>query len=140
MLKAEPWIREIELKDWTFFVTVAFVFVAVTKAHDTQQLSEDRLDKLLEVVSADLEACDRDAPGAFMDCKVFFDKAFDGLAPDAAYVGKGPHLLSADAVGMWLCWNLLRRPPHEENERKLVRQLGGIAVSEFTRWWGPELT
>jgi len=134
MVEKAPWIREIDPRNWNFFLTVSFVFVAVTKLNDVQP-PEDRLDKVLEVVSADLDAWHRDARGAFEDCKTFFDRTWDMMENDAVYSKKQRSLRSGDAIGMWLCWSLLRRPPHEQYERELAGQLGVMAVNEFTRWW-----
>jgi hypothetical protein len=61
----------------------------------------------------------------------FFKKNSDLLAEH----GHEPQFIAIDAVGYWIVWEVLGRAPETEEERSLVRTIGGFVTHKFFDWW-----
>lgn len=125
-----PTAATADVVQWNFLVTVASVFIAVSRLNDVQA-DDARKDELRRVVEDGLDAWDGDAGRAFDDCTAFFEQAHQQLAA----AGHPPEFVACDALGKWIVWNLFSSPPKTPEHVRLVRIVGGTIVSSFHRWW-----
>jgi len=118
-------------KYWDFIVTIAAVFLALTRLR-TLNLDEKRRLKLEKKVAESLvQRYPRSARPAFENCKSYFDKTYYDLL-DAGYEAQ---LVAADTIGGWVVWGILRHPAETEQEHKLVRWVGTMIAQSFFNWW-----
>jgi len=122
-----PILGTVDTDDWDFFMTVAGVFVAATKLHHLD-VTEQVEDALMAVVSRDAHDWNDRAIDALEDCQQFYERTCDGLKD-------GGRFASADAIGAWIAWNLLRRQPDAPAEWQLVRAAGLMVTASFVNWW-----
>jgi len=134
MLKDFPWLSRVKTDDWDFFLTIAFVFVAMTQL-EHEGLPQSRVDAIIDIVTASFTEWQPDALGAFDDCKAFYEQGSSDQELRVAYAGDQARFHSADVIAMWLVWNLLKRRATEQDELRVARERGSIAAHEFTKWW-----
>jgi hypothetical protein len=131
VLDHHPFLENVSPAHWDFVLTVAGVFLAATRLQNLQ-LNDHRKQELMDVVA---RALARWSPNngirGFQDCKAMFGRTFDALAE----IQHDPRFTASDSIGTWIVWNLLGRPPEDEEERKLVRTLGVSVVHSFSSWW-----
>ena len=125
-----PCLRAVEPENWNFILTVAGVFVAATRLKN-QHLGNAREQKLWDKAYKLFIQWDANAGRAFGDCKSFFERNYDALTE----VGHEPQFVASNSIGFWIVWNVLGRAPHSEEERKLVRVVGGMTTHAFFDWW-----
>jgi hypothetical protein len=131
LLKKFSFLREVDKKHWDFILTIAGVFFAVTRLGNLR-LGENRQRKLMGKVGVKLtQQNPANARRYFEDCASFYEKTFDALIS----AGDEPRFVASDALGSWVVWNVLGRPPHSEDERGLVRTVGGMITHTFSNWW-----
>ncbi len=130
LLERFPFLRHVDIDHWNFILTVASVFMAATRLNNLR-LSDDREDKLMEVVTTRLDKWKPDGSHGFEDCKVMFETEFDRLTR----AGHESRFVASDAVGVWIVLNLLGRPPQTDSECTLVRAVGGMVTIAFFDWW-----
>jgi hypothetical protein len=129
LLKKFSFLREVDNGHWDFILTIAGVFIAVTRLGNLG-LGENRQRKLMGKVGVKLtEWNPTNARRYFEDCASFYERAFDTLT------SAGGEFVASDALGSWVVWNVLGRPPHSEEERSLVRTVGGMISHTFSNWW-----
>jgi hypothetical protein len=131
MLDQHPLLKTVKPEDWDFFLTIAGVFIAVSRL-EKLQVSNNRKQELRNVVARALT--DRSPENGFRgfeDCKAMFERNFDALTR----IQHEPRFIASDAVGVWIVWNLLGRPSESEEARKLVRAVGVGIVQSFFSWW-----
>src|SRR6266446_5551099 len=97
-----------QLPNWDLFLTVAFVFVAVTRPEQSAPPSSD-VDEMLDMVTEQFQEWKPYAVDAFEDCKKFYDRNFRAMSNDPD--GRGHPFLSADILGLWTVQNLFRKMP-----------------------------
>lgn len=121
------------MDDWEFFMTVAGVFIAASTLKQTAVADEIR-DGLMELVTTKAHDWDPNSVRAFDDCKRMFEQGYHRLSSVPDYQ-RNLGLVGADAVGMWIAWNVLQRRPESSEEMQLVR-LSGVAVTHaFANYW-----
>jgi hypothetical protein len=125
-----PLLQAAPPEQWDFFVTVAGVFIAATRLNNLG-LSEPRKNHLMDKVASDLNEWNGDGIRAFEDCKALFDREYDRLTE----VGHDAQFVAADALGIWIVWNLIGRRPTSEEEIGLVRAIGATTTHAFFGWW-----
>lgn len=130
LMKRFPILREVDLEQWDFIVTVAGVFMASTRLINLS-LGDDREGRLMEVVTARLNQWKPDGIRGFEDCKMLFEKEFDRLTE----AGDEPHSVASDAVGKWIVWNVLGRPPQTDEECMLVMACGTLVTEAIRDCW-----
>ena len=131
LLKKFSFLREVDVKQWDFILTIAGVFIAVTRLVDLG-LRGNRQRKLMRKVGAKLTQWDpTNGRRAFEDCASFYERTFDELTS----LGDEPRFVGSDALGSWVVWNVLGRPPQSEKEHQLVRVVGGMVMHKFFNWW-----
>jgi hypothetical protein len=131
LLKKFSFLREVDKNHWDFILTIAGVFFAVTRLGNLR-LDENRQRKLMGKVGVKLTQWNpTNARRGFEDCASFYEKTFDALTS----AGGEPRFVASDALGSWVVWNVLGRPPHSEEERGLVRTVGGMITHTFSNWW-----
>jgi hypothetical protein len=130
LLDRFPILREVDTEHWDFILAVAGVFMAATRLNNLR-LEDAREEKLMAVVAERLSEWKPDGIRAFEDCKGLFEKEFDRL--NAA--GHDPRFVASDAVGKWIVWNVLGRPPATDEECMLVRSAGALVTHAFFDWW-----
>jgi hypothetical protein len=123
-------LRQVDVEDWDFFLTVAGVFMAATRLHNLQ-LGNDREERLMEIVADRLDKWNQYGIRAFEDCKEFFENEYNRLCT----AGHEQRFVASDAVGMWIVWNVLKRPPQTDEECMLARATGIMIVHAFFDWW-----
>jgi len=124
LLRRFPVMRETDVKHFDFIVTIAGVFIAVTRLRNLR-LGEIRERKLMDKVSERLTEWNPEhGIRAFEHCKSFYDRTADGLANTGHY----PKFVASDAIGAWVVWDVLNRAPETEEERSLVRAIGVTIV------------
>ena len=129
LLKNFSFLREVDKNHWDFLLTIAGVFIAVTRLGNLG-LGENRQRKLMGKVGVKLTQLNpTNGRCGFEDCASFFERSFDALT------SAGGEFVASDALGSWVVWNVLGRPPQSEDERKLVRTVGGMISHAFSNWW-----
>lgn len=132
-LDRNPIIEEIKPEHWDFILTIAGIFVAVSQLNH-KNIPEQEKDAILDTVtSAGIEIYS-DSTEACEDCRDFVDRTYDGLAKEKEYKDN-PKFLFSDSLGTWVVWNLFGHEASNEDERNLIRILGGFLVHSFISWW-----
>jgi hypothetical protein len=126
-------LSEIDTKNWDFIVTVASVFIASNRLRQLK-LDNKQEEYLMDLVARSLNEWDPDGIGAFNDCKNLFEKEYYQLAASSGYQ-KDNKFLAADALGIWIVWNLFQRQPKSSDEINLLRVIGSTVISAFFSWW-----
>ena len=130
LLERFPILRQVDTERWDFILTVASVFMAASRLNNLR-LGDTREEKLMEVVAERLNQWKPDAIRGFEDCKGLFEREVDRLAA----AGHEPRFVASDAVGKWIVWNVLGRPPQTDEECMLVRATAAMATHAFFDWW-----
>lgn len=128
-----PILSEVDPKHWDFIVTVAGVFIAASRLNDLR-LDSKREEIVMVIVAKKLNEWDPDGIRAFEDCKHLFEMEYDRLATSLEYQ-QNNRFLAADALGIWIVWNLFKRQPQCDEEAKLVRVIGASVTHAFFSWW-----
>jgi hypothetical protein len=128
-----PILSEVGTKHWDFIVSVAGVFIATSRLNDLR-LDSKREEIVLDIVAKELNEWDPDGIRAFEDCKHLFEMEYDRLAVSLEYQ-QNNRFLAADALGIWIVWNLFKRQPQRDEEVKLVRVIGTSVINAFFSWW-----
>jgi hypothetical protein len=104
-----PLLREVSPDHWDFVLTIAGIFVAVSKlSHDdTPETVKDTI--LTTVTNAALEVYP-DCLEASENCADFVDRTYDGLSESQEYLER-PEFLFSDSLGAWMVWNLVGHSP-----------------------------
>lgn len=124
-------LRDTDVVHWDFILTVAGVFIAVTRLHNLQ-LGETRERKIMTRVSERLAQWNAThGRQGFEHCKEFFERTYNGLSATA----HEPRYVASDAIGAWIVWDIVGHAPENEDERKLTRRIGVIVTHEFFNWW-----
>ena len=119
-----PFVAEIDLERWDFFITIACVWVALSNLHYIDICTNEEAE-IRDVVMNALKEQYPDGEGAIYDCTKFMERSLSGdeeIQPD-------------DVLGCWIVWNLYGRKELDEDEEKLIRILGGLAFKTFGSWW-----
>lgn len=130
LLERFPILQEVDTEQWDFVLTVAGVFMAASRLNNLG-LGDAREDKLMQLVAVHLDQWKPDGVRGFEDCKGLFEREFDRLTA----ARHEPRFVAADAVGMWIVWNVLGRSPQTDEEWQLVRATGTLATHAFFDWW-----
>jgi len=130
LLDRFPILREVDVEHSDFILTVASVFIAATRLNNLH-LGDEREERLLEVVAERLDQWKPDGTRGFEDCKELFEREFDQLTEAEGE----PRFVSSDALGKWIIWNILGRPPQTDEESILVRAIGETVIYSFYDWW-----
>src|SRR6476620_3545157 len=127
LLKEFSFLREVDAKHWDSILTIAGVFVAVNQLVNLG-LSENRPRKLMGKVGTKLIQWDpSNGRRGFEDCASFYERTLNAFASE----GDDPRFVASDTLGFWVVWNALGRPPDSEEERRLVRTVGGMIHYTF---------
>lgn len=132
LLERFPILKRVDTEQWDFVLTVAGVFMAASRLNNLR-LGDTREERLMEIVADRLNRWKPDGIRAFEDCKGLFEKEFHRLTAAA----HEPRFVAADAVGIWIVWNVLGRSPQTDEECQLVRATGTLATHAFFDWWNP---
>ena len=131
LLKKFSFLREVDKRHWDFILTIAGVFIAVTRLGHLG-LGENHQRKLMGKVGEKLTQWDpANGRRAFEDCASFHERAFN----EVTSAGDEPRFVGSDALGSWVVWSVLDRRPQSEEERRLVRTVGGMIMHTFLNWW-----
>jgi len=128
-----PTIAKIKPEHWDFVLTIGGIFVAVSQLNHENIPAQEK-DALLDTVTNAATEIYPDSIDACEDCRKFIDRTYDGLAEGKEYKNN-PQFLFADSLGAWVVWNLLGHAPSNDDERKLIRILGGLLIHSFISWW-----
>ncbi|PIV38861.1 MAG: hypothetical protein COS29_05700 [Candidatus Omnitrophica bacterium CG02_land_8_20_14_3_00__42_8] len=128
-----PIIEKIKPEHWDFVLTIAGIFVAVSQLNHENIPEQDKnaiLDTVtsaaIEIYPNSIEACE--------DCRNFVDRTYNELAREKEYKDNSKFLFS-DSLGSWMVWNLFGHASSNEDERNLIRILGGFLAHSFISWW-----
>jgi hypothetical protein len=130
LLERFPILREVDVKHSDFILTVAGVFIAASRLNSLR-LGDGLEEKLMELVAEGLNQWNPDGIGGFEDCKSLFESEFDRLTA----AEHDPRFVAADALGIWIAWNVLGRSPQTNEESMLVRATGTMITHTFFDWW-----
>ena len=131
LLKKFSFLREVDKRHWDFILTIAGVFIAVTRLGHLG-LGENRQRKLMGKVGENLTQWDpANGRRGFEDCASIYERTFNELTS----AGDEPRFVGSDALGSWVVWSVLGRPPQSEEEYRLVRTVGGMIIHTFINWW-----
>jgi hypothetical protein len=107
LLKKFSFLREVDKRHWDFILTIAGVFIAVTRLGHLG-LGENHQRKLMGKVGEKLTQWDpANGRRAFEDCASFYERAFNELTS----AGDEPRFVGSDALGSWVVWSVLGRRP-----------------------------
>ena len=123
-------LQQVDVEHWDDILTVASVFMAAARL-DNLRLGDDREEGLMKVVAERLDQWKPDGIRGFEDCKGLFESEFDRLTK----AGHEPGFVASDAVGKWIVWNVLGRPPQTDEECMLVRAMGIMVTHAVFDWW-----
>jgi hypothetical protein len=133
LLDKFPLLKSVDTKQWDFVLTIAGVFIAVTRLSNLK-LGEHREEELLMKVSAALDQWDA-ANGirGFEHCKSVYERNYDLLTNS----GHERRFITSDAIGWWIFWMLFEaHQGGSEKERELIRVVGVMVTNAFFDWWG----
>ena len=131
LLRKFSFLREVNNQRWDFTVTIASVFIAVNQLVNLG-LDENRQRKLMEKVGAKLIQWNpTNGRSGFENCASFYEKAYNELIS----ANDEHQFAGSDALGSWVVWSILGRPAQSEEERRLVRTVGGMIIPAFINWW-----
>ncbi len=116
-------IWELDEKAWDFFVTVTYVYCALTVLFPT--VDAEKYELLHGIVTTELNNWDHNGKRALEDCVNFVDRTIQGMNHEFAL---------AEVLGTWVLWNLYGRAPSYE-EGKPAREIGGVAITSMGSWW-----
>lgn len=128
-----PNLRSVDPRRWDKVLTVAGIFVGVSRLNQEQITAPER-SSLLDIVTREAVRWDPGAVKAVDDCRDFVDRTYDVLSKDSNYAANQRFLFS-DALGGWIVWNLLGHVPETEEEQRMVRVLGATVTHSFYSWW-----
>jgi len=128
-----PIIEKIKPEHWEFVLAIAGIFVAVSQLNH-ENIPEQNKDAILDTVTTAAIEIYPDSIEACEDCRNFVDRTYDGLFKDKE-CKDNPKFLFSDSLGSWVVWNLFGYVPSNEDERNLIRILGGFLVDSFISWW-----
>lgn len=128
---SHPALKKIDQKWWEFVVTTAGTFIAMSRL-GSLKLNVKQSNLVADIVSAQLVEWDSRGPRAFDDCQAFVDKNIDILTA----AGHEARFVASDALGLWIVWNVFGKDSGMDDERQLVRSIGGLTVQAFFDWWG----
>lgn len=130
LLDKFPFLKEADVNHWDFIVTVAGVFMGASHLSNLH-VGDAREEKLMETVAKSLVDWNSDGIRAFEDCKGLYESEYDRLSA----TGHEPRFIASDAVGKWIVWNVLGRPPESQDECLLIRATGIVVTHAFFDWW-----
>jgi len=135
LLDRYPTLQSVDTKQWDFLLTIAGVFIAVTRLSNLK-LGEQREEELLMKVSAALDQWDA-ANGirGFEHCKSVYETNFDALTNS----GHERRFITSDALGLWIVWELFGPQGVGEKEKELIRVVGGGVTHAFFDWWDDDV-
>lgn len=130
LLEQYPALRSVDTEQWDFIMTVAGVFMGLSRLNHAG-FSESERRRISNVVSDQLDSWNSDSIRGFEDCGAFFDREFDRLTT----AGQEPLFIGADALGLWIIWNVLGRQPKSREEIQLARTVGTMVIAAFFDYW-----
>ena len=128
--KRYPVLRNIDESLWVFVIAVAGVFIAARRLNDLMHGNE-REDHLMYIVSKALDDWHSGAGKGFKDCDSFFEQENERLVA----CGHEAQHCASDAIGKWIFWNALEKPPKTREDATIVHALGSIVTHAFFTWW-----
>ena len=128
-----PALEKVDKTHWDFILTTAGVFVGISQLNH-EGIAEEKKDEVRDVVANSLLDVYPDGVKAVEDCTTFVDSTHDGFANLTEYK-ENPQWLFLDCLGSWIVGNVLGHLADSDDERQLVRVLGGFVVHGFTSWW-----
>jgi hypothetical protein len=135
LLNRFPFLESVDTKQWDFVLTIAGVFIAVTRLSNLK-LGEHREEELLMKVSAALDQWDAaNGIGGFEHCKSVYEMNFDALTKS----GYERRFITSDAIGLWIYWMLFGVEGGSEKEKELIRVVGGGVTHAFFDWWDDDV-
>lgn len=128
-----PTVKSVETDHWDFILSVGGIFVAISQLNH-ESLSNDVTDAARDAATEAAVLWHPKAVEAVDDCTRFVDRTYEGLQalPESS---THPEFLFSDSLGSWVVWNLFGHAPESDEERQLVRVLGGMLVHAFMSWW-----
>jgi hypothetical protein len=128
LLRDYPTLHHVDLDDWDFFTTVAGVQLALVRLQETA--GDKTYRRVFPAVASALASWNPAAPGALEDCYDFVGHAAEAPTPNR----EGSESARAEETGIWVLWNLYRRPPTLEEARP-ARAIGDLLARPFHAWW-----
>lgn len=125
-----PILHRVDLEHWDFVVTIAGVFVATSRV-EKMLMTEAQKRRVFGAIENGLHQYAPDALRAFEDCKMLFEREFDRLAAN----GQEPRFIGADALGLWIIWNVLKQQPQNAEEENLIRVVGSMVIHGLFNFW-----
>jgi hypothetical protein len=123
-------LRDANVENWDFIVTVAGVFIAASVLNNMLD-GNAREENLMGFVAERVESWNPDGVRAFEDCKELYEREYDRLE----LTGHESRYLASDAVGKWIVWNVLNKCPESQEEIMLVRAVGVMVTHFFVDYW-----
>ena len=119
-----------EIVRWDFTLTVAGVFIGSTMLKE-HTVGAARKKRAMRAILKAVDAWDSTGRLGFENCRASFRKNYDHM------IGQGlePEFISANAIGMWIAWELLERIPTGEDERRFVTYIGLFVIQGFSGFW-----
>lgn len=126
-----PFLVNVDRSHWDYVLTVAGVFMGATRL-ERIPLTLDRKDLARREIGASLLDWSADGGNSFDDCKSLFEKEYDRLS---AADGNDPLYIGADALGLWIVWNVLGHAPKSADEAELQRTIGIMVIHAVFNHW-----
>ena len=132
LLDRFPQLGNTRPEDWDFFLCVAGVFEGIAQ-YQALGSSPDSKRTVRTIATEELLKWYPEGPDALLDCERFVVGSVDSLLQDGEI--DFPHALSM-AIGLWVCWNVLRRAPEGDSDSELASALGRLALKITEGCWG----
>ena len=119
-----PEAAKIDIAAWDQYLTVGFVWAALS-ALRAKETPATAIEEVKTIVADSLSRAFPEGVKALDHCTLFMSQT----------TGGDEKIGVDDALGYWIVWNLLGRDDFTEDEDKIVRILGNIAIKEFASFW-----
>lgn len=124
-------LQTVDGRWWDTMATIAGVYLGIRGLIETE-LSQGAKLCLLEIVTEKLNSWSPEhGKRGIADCQEFFERNIKAMAQR----GHDRALIVADAIGLWVVWNVLNRAPDVEDEFVVARAVGVGLLEAFGDWW-----
>ncbi len=131
LLDRFPQLAKAKPEDWDFFLGVASVFVGLAQ-YQAYDSSQDRNRLVRRLVAEEVLKWRSDALDALKDCEGFVARSMEALLQGGK--SEWQDALSK-SIGVWVCWNVLRRKPEEAADLELATATGVLALKITEGCW-----
>lgn len=125
-----PILQLTDLEEWDFIYVVACVYMSAS-ALPQYLMDFSKADHILSIIEQKLKTWHHAALNGLDDCQKYVTQQCDLLVE----AGHDAKFLHADALGIWVVWNVFDKRPETHEEMQLSRTIGSIIIHDFGSIW-----